>query len=223
MESQKIKNLLDHKENTYTKYQTKKWYIINDQNNGQYGESDNNDDTVKIDTEVVKLFFCDYAYAYVLVTGDITVVGGIVNTKAAFKNCHLFTKGKIHLNDTHVDELDNLDLIMNMYNLIEYSDNYSDSTASLYHFKRQELLESNGNLTVAGSSSFKCKSNLLGYPSNSSVNNNVRELPANTNTEWKNARIFVPLKYISLFFRSLEKRLINTKLYIELNYIVELT
>ena len=47
MESQKIKNLLDHKENTYTKYQTKKWYIINDQNNGQYGEGDNNDDTVK--------------------------------------------------------------------------------------------------------------------------------------------------------------------------------
>ena len=110
-----------------------------------------------------------------------------------------------------------------MYYLIEYSDNYSDSTASLYHFKRQEPLESNGDLTVAGSSSFKCKSNLLGYPSNSSVNNNVIELPANTNTEWKNARIFVPLKYISLFFRSLEKRLINTKLYIELNYIVELT
>ena len=59
MESQKIKNLLDHKY-TYSKYQTKKWHIINDQNNGQYGEGDNNDDTVKIDTGVVKPFLRDY-------------------------------------------------------------------------------------------------------------------------------------------------------------------
>ena len=105
-----------------------------------------------------------------------------------------------------------------MYNLIEYSDNYSDSTASLYRFKRQEPLENNANLTVAGSSSFKYKSNLLGYPSNSIVNNNVRQLLANTNPEWKNAKIIVPLKYISSFFRSLELPLNNTKLYIELNY-----
>ena len=137
MESQKIKNLLDHKENTYPKYQTKKWYIINDQNNGQYGEGDNNDDTVKIDAEVVKSFLCDYVDAYILVTGNITVVGGDVNTKVAFKNCHPFIKGKIHVNDTHVDESDNLNLIMNMYNLVEYSDNYSDSTAFLYQFKKQ--------------------------------------------------------------------------------------
>ena len=162
MESQKIQNLLDHKENTFPKYQRKKWYIINDQNNGQYGEGDNSDDMVKIDTDVVKPFLCDYADAYILVTRKITVEGGNANTKAAFKNCHLFTKGKIHLNDTHVDELDNLDLIMNMYNLIEYSDKYSDSTGSFCQFKRQEPLDNNANLTVAGSSSFKYKSNLLG-------------------------------------------------------------
>ena len=101
---------------------------FNDQNNGQYGEDDNNDDAVKIDTDVVKPFLCDYADAYILVTGDITVVGRDVDTKVAFKNCHPFIKGKIHLNDMHVDESDNLDIIMNMYNLIEYSDNYSDST-----------------------------------------------------------------------------------------------
>ena len=74
----------------------------------------------------------DYANAYVLATGDITVVVGDANTKAAFKNCHPFIKSEIHLNDEHVETADNLDFIMNMYNLIEYSDNYSDSTASLY-------------------------------------------------------------------------------------------
>ena len=97
---------------------------------------------------------------------------------------------------------------MNMYNLIEYCDNYEDSTASLYQFKR-EPLENNTNLTVA-STSFDYESKLLGYPSNSSVNNNVRALQANTNSEWENARIIVPLKYVSSFFRSLEMPLIST-------------
>ena len=212
MESQKIKNLLDHKENTYPKCQTKKWYIINDQNNRQYGEGDNNDDTIKIDTEVVKSFLCDYADAYILVTGNITVVGGNNNTKVDFKNCHPFTKCKIHLNDTHVDLSDSLDLIMNMYNLIEYSDNYSDSTASLYHFKRQEPLENNANITIAGSSSFKYKFNLLGNSEAIAAGVNLN-IPL-AHRIWKNTKIIVPLKYISSFFKSLEIPLINTKLYI---------
>ena len=73
MELQKIKNLLDHKTKDYPKYQAKKWYIINDRNNGNYPEGDGNDRSIKIDTEVVKPFLCDYADAYILVTGNITV------------------------------------------------------------------------------------------------------------------------------------------------------
>ena len=138
MESKKIKDLLDHKDGDDLKQQTKKWYIFNDRNNGQYGEGKVNEVPIKIDTEVVKSFLCDYADAYILVTGDITVVGGDVDTKVAFKNCHPFVASEIHLNDERVESADNLDLIMNMSNLIEYSDNYSDSTASLYQFKRQE-------------------------------------------------------------------------------------
>ena len=84
MESQKIKKLLDHKENTYPKYCTKRWYIINDQNNGQYRDGDINDNTIKIDKKVVKPFSWDYSDAYLLVTGDITVVEGDENTKVAF-------------------------------------------------------------------------------------------------------------------------------------------
>ena len=56
MEPQKIKNLSDYKEDTYPKYQTKKWYVINDRNNGNYNEDDSNDNTIKIDAEVVKPF-----------------------------------------------------------------------------------------------------------------------------------------------------------------------
>ena len=219
MELQKIKNLLDHKNENYSKYQTKKWYIINDRNNRQYGEGNLNDNTIKIDTEVVKPFLCDYADAYILATGSyilVTVVCGTINTKLAFKNCHPFIKCKIHLNDTHVEDSNNLHLIMNMYNLIEYSDNYEDSAGSLYHFKRQEPFANNIDLTVDDSSSFKYKSNILGKPNN--LNNNGTAT-AWGNAIWQNAQIIVLLKYISSFFRSLELTLINNKLYIKLNYI----
>ena len=57
MESKKIKNLLDHKDEDYPKYQTKKWYIINDITNGSYNDGDENDKGIKIDTEVVKPFY----------------------------------------------------------------------------------------------------------------------------------------------------------------------
>ena len=134
MESQKIKNLLDHKDETYSKYQTKRWYIINGRNNGSY-DGANNVKPIKIDTEVVKHFLCDYADAYILATGNITVenvaAANVPNTKVAFKNFHRFTRSEIYLNDEHVEDSDNLDIIMNMYNLIEYCDNYSCSTASL--------------------------------------------------------------------------------------------
>ena len=114
---------------------------------------------------------------------------------------------EIHLNDEHVESSDNLDIIINMYNLIEYSDNYEDSTASLYQFKRQEpLVANNANLTVA-LTSFVYKSKLL--------ENAAAE---DGNAVWKNARIIVLSKYVSSFFRSLKLPLINTKLNILLNY-----
>ena len=159
---------------------------------------------------MLKPFICDYSDAYILVTGDISVGGGDQNTKAALKNCHPFTRFDIQLNDEHLDTCDNLDLIMNMYNLIEHSDNYSDSTTSLYQFKRQEQNYNNGNitdLTTDDSSSFKYKSSLLGA-STADV----------ANRKWKNDQITVSLKYISAFFRSWELLFINTKLYIELNW-----
>ena len=80
----KINNLLDHKDEIYSKYQTKKWYTINDRNNGNYSEGDGNDKGIKIDTEVVKPFLCDYADAYILVTGDIAVTRGDENTNVCF-------------------------------------------------------------------------------------------------------------------------------------------
>ena len=76
METQKIVNLLNASGNESSKFATRKWYIINDQNNGEYGEEDENGATIKFETKVIKSSLCDYSDAYVLVTGDITAVGG---------------------------------------------------------------------------------------------------------------------------------------------------
>ena len=66
---------------------------------------------------------------------EITVTGNDANTKIAFKNCAPFRKSLTHVNDEHVDSANNLDIIMPMYNLIEYNDNYSDTSGSLWQFK----------------------------------------------------------------------------------------
>ena len=95
-----------------------------------------------------------------------------------------------------------------MYNLIEYSDNYQDSSATLYQYKRDEPPANlANNLTTVNSSFFKYKVNLLGNPADGG--NNVRKL---------SVKIFVPLKYLSNFFRSLEMPLINCKVKLNLTW-----
>ena len=73
METQKIVNLFYSSDIE----SSKKWYIINDQNNGQYGEGNQNDSTIKFETKIIKPNLCDYSDAYILVTGNITATGCI--------------------------------------------------------------------------------------------------------------------------------------------------
>ena len=145
METQKIANLLGNADNESLKFATRKWYVINDQNNTDYGDVDKNGTTIKFETKVIKSNLCDHSDAYILVAGDITTTVGNANTKVALKNCTPFTKCVTHINDEHVDNADNLDIVMPMYNLIEYSDNYSDTSGSLRQFKRNEQNMNNGN------------------------------------------------------------------------------
>ena len=166
METQKIVNLLGDTNNESSKFATRKWYVINDQNNTDYGEGNEDSTTVKFETKVIKSNLCDYSDAYILVTGNITATGGDANTRVAFKNCAPFTKCITHINDEHVDNADNLDIIMPMYNLIEYSNNYSDTSGSLWQFKRDEKSINNGvpvNVNTTNSTSFKYKSSLWEY------------------------------------------------------------
>ena len=209
MEMQKIANLLGNADNESLKFATRKWYFINDQNNTDYDDGDENVATIKFETKVIKSNLCDYSDAYILVTGDITATGGDANTKVAFKNCAAFTKSVIHINNEHAGNADNVLFAMPMYNLIEYSDNYLDTSGSLWQFKRDKQNMANGNpanVTTADSSSFKYKSSFF------------KTLEDDDNGVFKNVKIAVPLKYLSNFWRSLEMPLINCKIYFELNW-----
>ena len=138
METQKIVNLLNDSDNESSRFAKRKLYIINDQNNGQYDRGNEIDSTIKFETKVIKPDLCDYSDAYILVTEDMKVAGVAADTNVAFKNCTPFTRCVTHINDEHVETAENLDIVMPMYNLIEYSDNYADSSGSLYQFKRDE-------------------------------------------------------------------------------------
>ena len=170
MENQKMINLLDKIDTDSKHFATKKWYIINDENNTNYDVNKDtgadNPDTIKYDTRVLKANLCDYAEVYILIDGTIRAAAADVNTRLALKNYAPFTKCNLEINDEHVDTLENLDITMPMYNLIEYSDNYQDSSATLYRSKRDEPPEDDAvaDLTADTSSSFKDKISLLGNP-----------------------------------------------------------
>ena len=138
--------------------------------------------------------------------GTIRAAAANANTRLALKNCAPFTKCNLEINDEHIDTAENLDMVMPMYNLIEYSDNYQDSSATLYQYKRDEPPEANDilDLTADISSSFKYKIKLLGNPV---LDGAIAKI---------NLKIVVPLKYLSNFFRSLEMPLINCKIKLNL-------
>ena len=120
MESQKIINLLDSSDNESQKFATKRWYIINDQNTGNnaYGNGEDGT-TIKFETKIIKPNFCDYSDAYILVIGNIQ--NKPANSVVAFKNCASFRIWDVTINDEHVEKVEDLEIVMPMYNLLEYS------------------------------------------------------------------------------------------------------
>ena len=156
---------------------------------------------------MLKSSLCDYSDAYILVKGTITVnntaaAGAAVNNtnkKVIFKNCAPFTNCISEINNTQVDNAEDIDIVMPMYNLIEYSDNYAKTTGNIWQYCKDipardahNIIEefTGGNTT----DSFNFKAKITGQTG-----------PNGT----KDVEIMVPLKYLSNFWRSLEMPLIN--------------
>ena len=109
-----------------SKFVTRKWNIVNDNSKTKYHVGNQ----ITYNTEVLKSNLCDYNDPYILVRGNISVTPA-PETQVAFTNCAPFTKGITKIDWTTIDDAKDLDLVMPMYNLTEYSPNYSETTGSL--------------------------------------------------------------------------------------------
>ena len=196
MEYQKLANLIDDTSNKPSKFRTKNWVEINDESRGTY----NVNSQIKFKATMLKSSLCDYSDAYILVKGTITINGIGADVAAreaeerdkgvAFKNCAPFPNCISEINNTQVDNAKDIDIVMPIYNLIEYSDNYTKTTGSLWQYFRDEP-----NDNLRNSKSFKSKMKITG------------KTPDDDNE--KDVEIMVPLKYLSNFWRTLEMPLIN--------------
>ena len=158
----KIANLLDNASNQPSKFRTRNWVEINDESRGTCTSDD-----IKFKTTMLRSNLCDYADAYILVNGRITITGAGDDGAArraderdkgvTFKNCAPFTKCISRINNTDIDNAQDIDIVMPMYNLIEYSDNYSKTSGSLWQYYKDDP-----NNNIADSESFKFKVKITG-------------------------------------------------------------
>ena len=176
METQKNLNLLNGSDNENSKFAIKKWYVIDSESEGNYSHHD----PIKFSTKSIESSLGDFSDADILVTGNITVTRNIavpagssagthpqrklpftVATQVVFKNCAPFEKCSTEIDGTLVDEAKFINITMPMYNLIECSDNYSDTSGSLLGFKRDEIDNNAGVTNDNNAPSFKYKASLI--------------------------------------------------------------
>ena len=156
MEQQKILNLLN--EACDSNFVTRKWNIVDDNLKSNYDETNE----ITCNTEVLESNFYDYNDAYILLRGNITVIAA-PQTRVVFKNCAQFTKSITKVNETRIDDAENLDLVMPMYNLTEYSSNYSEKAESLWFYSNDETSNFDADIVNDNNfKSFKYKTKLLG-------------------------------------------------------------
>ena len=203
MEYQKIANLIYDASNKPSKFRTKNWVEINDESRGTY----NVNSQIKFITTMLKSSLCDYSDACIIVKGTITVnnaaaddaAANNINKKVIFKNCAPFTNCISEINNTQVDYAKDIDIVIPMYNLIEYSDNYAKTSGSLWQYCKDIPPVNNNNVIVGFTeanltNSFNFKAKITGQTGDDGT---------------KNVEIMVPLKYLSNFWRTLEMPLIN--------------
>ena len=153
---------------------------------------------------------CDYSDAYIVKKGRISVRGtndaNKRNKKLTFKNNAPFRSCISKINNAFLDNVEDLDIVIPMYNLLEYSDNYSVTSGSLWNYYRDQVndsvIENDDDNKISNrkritSKSFEYKTKIIG----STSNNNILD-----------AKVVVPLKYLSNFWRFLDLPLINCEI-----------
>ena len=209
MEYDKINNLLlseDKESEQLSKFVTREYVRVN-----SLLDTYNENKSIRFKTPMLRSNLCDYSDAYILVNGTITVTG---NHPRDRQNRPLILKNKpfisciTRINGELIEDADDLDIVMAMYNLLEYSKNYRKTIGSLYNYYRDELSNDNdndnfGNIKVVNSKAFKYKNKIIGttYNVNSTILNpagNARIDNPNyvaNNSGKKGIELVIPLKY----------------------------
>ena len=206
MEYQKITNLLGTTLDEVPRCITKKWVEVHDQPRSaddRYKPSKQ----IRFKTSVLRSNLCDYSDAYIVVKWRITVTdpnNANYDKKLTFKNNAPFTSCISKINNTLIDNAEDLDIVIPMYNLLEYSKNYRKTTEGLWNYYRDEPNSSIGgrndnvNYSIKDSKSFDYKTSITG------------KLEGIDRT--KDVEIVVPLNYLSNFWRTLDIPLINCEI-----------
>ena len=206
MEFQKIVNFLDttSDDKDLPRFVTKKWIEVYDQSEKNY----NVNKEIRVKTPMLRSCVHDFSDAYIVVNGDIIVTypdDAKRNKSVAFKNNAPFINCISKINGVQIDNAEDLDVVMPIYNLLEYSKNYRKTTGSLWNYYRDE----SNNLLSSNYESFKYKASITG----NTYDVGAGEAGYDADKVCKNeTEIVVPLKHLSNFWRTLNIPLINSEI-----------
>ena len=211
----KINNLIGNND-LFSKYIEKNYVEIFPLNNNF-----NSNKPTWFKTSILRNSICDYADSYIIVTANFKLISNfntgnaneilqgkrlrVRNKNISFKNIAPFLKCIDKINGVEIDNAEDLDIVMNMYNLIEYSNNLTKTYESLFNFSREE--KNDQALSSVNSKSFKFKTSIYGKSPNDDSINTTNE-----------KKIVIPLKHLSRFFRKLNIPLINFEIELILSY-----
>ena len=206
MEFQNIVNFLDatSDDKDLPRFVTKKWIEVYDQSAGNY----NVNKEIRIKTLMLRSDLCNFSNAYIVLKRTITVTNpnnAKRNKAVAFKHNVPFSNCISKINGVKIDNAEDLDVVMPIYNLLEYSKNYRKTTGSLWNYYRdkpKDPLSSN-------SESFKYKTSIQG----NTYNAGVVEAGYDANKVGQNeTEVVIPLKHLSNFWKNLNIPLINCEI-----------
>ena len=229
MEHDKINNLLlseDNENEVLSKFVTREYVRINSLLN-TYNENK----SITFKTPMLRSSLCDYSDAYISVKGTITVTATGVNNNAndiidkkirpiILKNNAPFVSFITRINGELIEDADDLDTVMSMYNLLQYSKSYRKTIGSLYNYNRDELSDDADdnnfdNIKVVNSNTFKCKNKITGNTYNVDADAQGNDVNKNGTQE---VELAIPLKYLCNFWRALNIPLISRKVSLELKW-----
>ena len=229
MEYNKTNNLLlseDNESEKLSKFVTREYVRVNSLSNVY-----NKNKSIRFKTPMLMSNLCDYSDVYILVKGTITVTAPGVNNNAnnirdkrnrpvILKNNVPFDSCITRINGELIEDADDLDIVLSMYNLLEYIKNYRKTIGSLHNYYRDELSDDADdnnfdNIKVVNSNTFKYKNKIAGNTSN--VNAGAQGYDVNKNGT-QEVELAIPLKYLGNFRRALNIPLISCEVSLELKW-----